>query len=112
VIKALDHTEIPGVDGIGTLMAMWNPNRARTFFTYGGFWKANPESPAGLSVNPLFGRSTNQEMHNGSENITLQPDDWIFLRPNQSEFVFLQFGDIAVYDKGEIVDSWPILGQS
>ncbi len=112
VIKALEHTEIPGVDGIGKLMAVWNPNRARTFFTYGGFWKANPESPAGLSVNPLFGRSTNQEMLNGSSNINLQPDDWIFLRPNQSEFVFLQFGDIAVYDKGEIVDSWPVLGSS
>jgi D-serine deaminase-like pyridoxal phosphate-dependent protein len=112
VLKALDHTEIPGVDGIGTLMAIWNPNRAKTFFTYGGFWKASPESPAGLSLNPLFGRSTNQEMHNGSENITLQPDDWIFLRPNQSEFVFLQFGDIAVYDKGEIVDSWPVFGPS
>ncbi len=112
VIKALDHTEIPGVDGIGELMAMWNPNRARTFFTYGGFWKANPESPRGLSLNPLFGRSTNQEMHNGSADINLQPDDWIFLRPTQSEFVFLQFGDIAVYDKGEIVDSWPVLGQS
>jgi D-serine deaminase-like pyridoxal phosphate-dependent protein len=112
VIKALDHTEIPGFDSVGKLMAMWNPNRAKTFFTYGGYWKANPESPAGLSVNPLFGRSTNQEMHNGSSNINLQPDDWIFLRPNQSEFVFLQFGDIAVYDKGEIVDSWPVFGPS
>lgn len=112
VLKAMDHTEIPGVDGIGKLMAMWNPNRARAFFTYGGYWKANPESPEGLSVNPLFGRSTNQEMHNGSENISLQPDDWIFLRPNQSEFVFLQFGDIAVYDQGEIVDSWPVFGSS
>lgn len=112
VLKTLDHTEIPGVDGIGKLMAMWNPNRAKAFFTYGGFWKANPESPAGLSVNPLFGRSTNQEMHNGSANINLQPDDWIFLRPNQSEFVFLQFGDIAVYDKGEIVDSWPVFSHS
>ena len=112
VIKSEDHTEIPGVDGVGKLMAMWNPNREKAFFTYGGFWKANPESPQGLSVNPLFGRSTNQEMHNGSRNIHLKPDDWIFLRPNQSEFVFLQFGDIAVYDKGEIVDSWPILSQS
>ena len=112
VIKALDHPQIAGVDGIGKLMAMWNPNRAKTFFTYGGFWKATPESPAGLTLNPLFGRSTNQEMYNGSEAINLQADDWVFLRPNQSEFVFLQFGDIAVYDEGEIVDTWPVFNQS
>lgn len=112
VIKALDRSEIAGVDGIGKLMAMWNPNRAKTFFTYGGFWKATPESPAGLTLNPLFGRSTNQEMYNGSQAINLQADDWVFLRPNQSEFVFLQFGDIAVYDEGEIVDSWPVFSQT
>ena len=112
VLKAVDRTEIPGVDGIGKLMAMWNPNRARTFFTYGGYWKATPESPAGLSINPLWGRSTNQEMLNGSASIKLQADDWVFLRPNQSEFVFLQFGDIAVYSEGEIVDQWPVFTQS
>ena len=35
-------------------------------------------------------------------------DDWMFLRPTQSEFVFLQFGDIAVLDGQEIVDHWPV----
>ena len=91
---------------------MWNPNRRRTFFTYGGYWKAKPESPAGLSFNPVFGRSTNQEMLNGSAKINLQPDDWIFLRPTQSEFVFLQFGNIAVYDGGQIVDHWPVFSEA
>lgn len=112
VLKSLAQTEIAGVPGIGKLMAMWNPNRAKAFFTYGGFWKADPESPQGLSINPIFGRSTNQEMLNGSKSIELEADDWVFLRPNQSEFVFLQFGDIAVYDNGEIVDSWPVFGQT
>jgi D-serine deaminase-like pyridoxal phosphate-dependent protein len=107
VLKTLDQTELPGVPGLGKLMAMWNPNRAKTFFTYGGYWKAQPESPQGLSFNPVFGRSSNQEMLNGSKRITLQSDDWMFLRPTQSEFVFLQFGDIAVYDQGEITDLWP-----
>ena len=41
-------------------------------------------------------------------SVDLQVDDWIFLRPTQSEFVFLQFGDIAVYDRGRIVDNWPV----
>ncbi|MAZ87297.1 MAG: alanine racemase [Cellvibrionaceae bacterium] len=110
VLKALDSTQLPGDFGVGKLMGLWNPNRRRTFFGYGGYWKAKPHSPVGLSYNPLFGRSTNQEMYNGSNSVPLQPDDWMFLRPTQSEFVFLQFGDIAVFDseKSEIVDFWPV----
>jgi len=110
VLKRLDTLEIPGIN-LGGLQALWNRNRARTFFTYGGYWKAKPESPPGLSTNPLFGHSTNQEMLNGSRNINLQPDDWVFLRPTQSEFVFLQFGDIAVYDEGAIVARWPVFSE-
>tara|TARA_B110000503_G_scaffold18803_1_gene27865 strand:+ start:14400 stop:15683 length:1284 start_codon:yes stop_codon:yes gene_type:complete len=111
VLKALDTLEIPGID-LGCLQSAWDPNRARTFFTYGGYWKAKPESPQGLNNNGLFGRSTNQEMLNGSRSISLQPDDWVFLRPTQSEFVFLQFGDIAVYDGGKIVDYWPVFSET
>ncbi len=110
VLKRLDNLEIPGID-VGGLQSWWNPNRARTFFTYGGFWKAKPESPPGLSTNPLFGHSSNQEMLNGSRNINLQPDDWVFLRPTQSEFVFLQFGDIAVYENGSISQHWPVFSE-
>jgi D-serine deaminase-like pyridoxal phosphate-dependent protein len=111
VLKSLDTLQIPGID-LGGLQSAWDPNRARTFFTYGGYWKAQPESPPGLSTNSLYGRSTNQEMLNGSRNVTLRPDDWVFLRPTQSEFVFLQFGDIAVYDGGRIVDNWPVFTQT
>lgn len=110
VLKSLDTLEIPGID-LGVVQSLWDPNRARTFFTYGGYWKARPESPDGLANNSLFGRSTNQEMLNGSRNINLQPDDWVFLRPNQSEFVFLQFGDIAVYEEGAIVARWPVFSE-
>ncbi len=110
VLKRLDTLEIPGIN-VGDLQSLWNPNRARTFFTYGGFWKATPESPKGMSTNPVFGHSTNQEMLNGSKNINLQPDDWVFLRPNQSEFVFLQFGDIAVYEGGVIKQRWPVFSE-
>lgn len=112
VLKTMAQSRLPGFDSLAKLMSWWNPNRQQAFFTYGGYWKAKPESPKGLSTNPLFGRSTNQEMLNGSKRVSLQQDDWVFLRPTQSEFVFLQFGDLAVYDQGEIVDSWPVMKQS
>jgi D-serine deaminase-like pyridoxal phosphate-dependent protein len=108
VIKALDATEVPGLEPLSGVMAWINPNRRKAFFIYGGYWKAIPESPAGLSINPIYGHSTNQEMLNGSKSIDLRPDDWVFLRPTQSEQVFLQFGDIAVYDGSQITAEWPI----
>lgn len=111
VLKAMESVQIPGID-LGPLQAAWNPNRARAIFTYGGYWMAKPESPQGLLYNSLYGRSTNQEMLNHSRSVTLRPDDWVFLRPTQSEFVFLQFGDIAVYDGGQVVDFWPVFTQT
>ncbi|MBD2858021.1 DSD1 family PLP-dependent enzyme [Spongiibacter sp. KMU-158] len=111
VLKALDSTEVPGLEGASGAIAAWDVNTERTFFTYGGYWKARPESPAGLQNNGLYGRSTNQEMLNGSRNVKLAQGDFVFLRPSQSEFVFLQFGDIAVFDGRQISETWPVFQQ-
>ncbi len=111
VIKALDRTDVPGLENLSGLFSLLNPNTQRSFFTYGGYWKANPESPPGLSNNALYGRSSNQEMLNGSSKVKLKRDDFVFLRPTQSEFVFLQFGDIAVFDGRHISSLWPVFRQ-
>lgn len=111
VLKALDKTEVPGLENLSSLQTLLNPNTERSFFTYGGYWKANPESPPGLSTNALYGRSTNQEMLNGSRSVKLRENDFVFLRPTQSEFVFLQFGDIAVFDGHHISSLWPVFQQ-
>ena len=109
VLKTLPKTEIPGVAGLGELMAWWNPNFKRSLFTYGGYWKAKPVSPEGLRYNPLYGRSSNQEMLNVSNSVQLKMNDWVFLRPTQSEAVFLQLGAIAVYENNQISETWPVL---
>lgn len=111
VLKALDKTQLPGAESLSSLFKALDPNTAKTFFTYGGKWLADPISPPGLQRNSLYGSSTNQEMLNGSIDTVLGVGDHVFLRPRQSEFVFLQFGDIAVYDGEHIVDSWPIFQQ-
>lgn len=111
VIKSLPSARVPGIESLAAVQRWFNPNSAKAFFIYGGYWKARPESPAGLANNSLYGRSTNQEMLMGSNSIDLQPDDWVFLRPTQSEHVFLQFGDIAVYDQGGITEQWPVFTQ-
>jgi D-serine deaminase-like pyridoxal phosphate-dependent protein len=109
VLKVLEQTEIPGVSSLGKIMAVWNQNWKKTFFAYGGYWKANPISPKGLTLNPVYGRSSNQEMYNGSTSVQLQQDDYIFLRPTQSEAVLLQFGDILVFENGRLSDRWPVM---
>jgi D-serine deaminase-like pyridoxal phosphate-dependent protein len=111
VLKSLDRTEIAGIESLTGLFRAWDPNTARAFFLYGGYWLADPVSPPGLQRNTIWGHSTNQDLYNGSENVELAVGDHVFLRPQQSEFVFLQFGDIAVYDGGRIVDAWPVFKQ-
>ncbi len=109
VLKASDDKQLPGVEALSTAMHWWDRNTTRGFFIHGGHWLAHPASPPGLQYSKLFGRSSNQELLTGSANIALNPDDTIFLRPDQSEALFLQFGDIAVFDGGEIAETWPTL---
>lgn len=112
VLKATKGVQIAGLGAANDLWSAWDPNRAQSFFTYGGYWKARPVSPLGLIDNPVFGHSTNQEMLNGAKGIELEVDDFVFMRPTQSEFVMLQFGDLAIVRDGKIVDAWPVLDQS
>ena len=111
VLKAQAAARLPGLDWLSTILDWWNPNLARTFFLYGGYWMARPVAPAGLHNNGLFGRSSNQEMLNGSARVELGVDDYVFLRPTQSEAVMLQFGDLVVVRGGTIVDHWPVFRQ-
>jgi D-serine deaminase-like pyridoxal phosphate-dependent protein len=46
-------------------------------------------------------------MLNGSARVDLHENDYVFLRPDQSEAVFLQFGDLLVYENGAITERWP-----
>lgn len=107
VLKALDRFRIPSLEGASGLMSFFDPNAERAFFIWGGHWLAKPVSPPGLEFNGLYGRSSNQELLTGSRKVKLKPDDWVFFRPTQSEAVFLEFGDLAVYDGGEISQRWP-----
>lgn len=112
VIKAIAQTRLPGLEFAAEGQRIWDPNTSRTIFTYGGNWLADPVDPPGLSYNKTFGRSSNQEMLTGGHNLAIEPDDFVFFRPHQSEAVFLQFGDIAVYEDGRITERWPVFEAS
>ena len=107
VIKTVEPLEIPGLEALDRVFPFMDANAERGFFVYGGHWLAEPESPPGLEYNGLYGRSSNQELLTGSRRVPLRPDDYVFLRPTQSEAVLLQFGDLLVYDDGVIAERWP-----
>lgn len=106
VIKS-GRMELPGNEWLTGPLTFMDANAARAFFIYGGHWLATPVSPPGLQYSDLYGRSSNQEMLTGSTSVALKPDDHVFFRPNQSEAVFLQFGDIVLFDGQTIAGSWP-----
>lgn len=108
VLKSTGTVKIPALDGKSALFSWWDPNQRETYFIYGGNWMAELESPSGLQFNGLYGRSSNQEMVNGSSAVGLGVDDQVFLRPTQSESVLLQFGDLLAVRDGRIVETWPV----
>ncbi len=109
VLKTGDGLRLPELDGLSRTLRWWDPNHTRSFFVYGGYWKARPESPPGLRVNSLYGRSSNQELLTASAQTELAINDQVFLRPTQSEGVMLEFGDLLVLRGGRLVDRWPVL---
>lgn len=109
VLKHRQGTWLPGGERLTGFIKAWNPNREQSFYLYGGKWMASYASPKGLIDNSIIGFSTNQQIVNGSRLVNLKVDDFVFLRPHQSEFVMLQFGKIRTIREGEITDNeWPV----
>nr|BFF36121.1 DSD1 family PLP-dependent enzyme [Tenacibaculum mesophilum] len=106
VLKTFSNTTLPGLEKVKQIFSK------KSAFIYGGFWKADYYYPVGVKQNNLFGSSTNQTMINVSKNIPLQVDHFVFLRPHQSEFVFLQFGEILPIRNGKIQQPWQLLNNS
>jgi len=108
VLKRLTHTRLPELEWASSLIESWDPNRAQTYFLYGGNWLAHFESPPGLTpIGPYT--SSNQQGVSASASVSIDVDDFVFLRPMQSEAVLLQFGDLLVLRGETVVDRWPVL---
>ncbi len=102
VLKRSRGVRIPFVEKL--------PSRGRdSLFIYGGKWMASPHSPGGLRENATYGTSSNQQMLTVPSSSTIAVDDYVFLRPTQSEAVLLQFGDLLVTRDERIVGCWPVL---
>lgn len=109
VLKKLIGTTIPGIEKFRGLLNILDRKNAQSYFIYGGFWKADYVFPEKLKDNKLYGLSTNQSMVNAPQSSSLEVDDFVFLRPHQSEHVFLQFGKLVILRDRTIIDQWDIM---
>jgi D-serine deaminase-like pyridoxal phosphate-dependent protein len=108
VLKRLQGGNLPTLEALGPLLRGWDSNQAQMYFGYSGNWLAENESPPGLSPNFAY-TSSNQQGYNASSKVDIDVDDFIFLRPTQSEAVLLQFGDLVMFRGDRIEARWPVL---
>jgi D-serine deaminase-like pyridoxal phosphate-dependent protein len=107
VLKRLDGVQLPFLERASTVTGAGRD----ALFIYGGRWMAKPAWPPGLRGNHLYGESSNQQMLTVPKATTADVDDYVFLRPTQSEAVLLQLGPLAAVDTEGRVERWPTLGQ-
>ena len=95
VLKKLTHTQIPELSLLNRLY-----RNQLALFVYGGYWMAEYAYPAGAKPNALYGRSSNQELINLPQSTEIAVDDFVFLRPTQSEAMISQFEQVWLYHDG------------
>ena len=100
VLKVLPFTQLPGLEVLDKL-----PHSSKALFVYGGYWMAHYVYPRGIHPHALYGRSTNQEMVNVPKNTEIAVDDFVFLRPTQSEAIIPQFHKLYCY-KNRDFEAW------
>jgi D-serine deaminase-like pyridoxal phosphate-dependent protein len=101
VLKRQSGVRVPFVEKL--------PSRGRdTLFIYGGKWMARPCYPETLQEHASYGVSSNQQMLTVPRDVDVEVDDYVFLRPTQSEAVFLQFGDLCIVRTDRHVGNWPV----
>lgn len=110
ILKQYDSMKLPVMQELADIWSSWDPNRQKLYYIYGGYWKAKFVSPPGVP-DPLF-NSTNQAPVSTSNAVDLGVDDYMFLRPTQSEHVMLQFGDLLIINEGHISDQWPVFQET
>lgn len=92
VLKVLPYTQLPAMSVLDKL-----PSKSKALFIYGGYWLATYVYPKQCHPHILYGRSSNQELVNVPKDCEIQVDDFVFLRPTQSEAIIPQFSVLKLY---------------
>lgn len=107
-VLKITQPQIPMAEGLSSVMRKIGLMPKQNCFIYGGNWLAQPHYPLGAKRSDILGHSSNQEMYQYNGDQSLSVDDFFYFRPSQSEAAFLQFGKLALYQDGKIIDYWSI----
>lgn len=99
VLKVLDSVEMPSMPWFNQIKLL---SHQQAVFIYGGYWMGKYVYPPGAHPHLLYGRSTNQELVCISKDYPISVDDYIFLRPSQSESIIPQFSYCYIYQYDEL----------
>ena len=97
VLKVLPRTELPQLEWL----SRWAKSQA--VFIYGGYWRGNYVYPQGSQPHGLYGRSSNQELVQIPQTSSIEVDDYVFLRPAQSEMIISQFAQLWWYQADRLM---------
>ncbi|MCL6235433.1 alanine racemase [Acinetobacter sp. ANC 5579] len=97
VLKVLPRTELPQLEWL----SRWAKYQA--VFIYGGYWRGDYVYPQGSQPHALYGRSSNQELVQIPQTSSINVDDYIFLRPTQSEMIIPQFAQLWLYQSDQFM---------
>ncbi|WP_180024397.1 alanine racemase [Acinetobacter sp. YH1901134] len=97
VLKVLPRIELPQLEWL----SRWAKYQA--VFIYGGYWRGDYVYPQGSQPHALYGRSSNQELVQIPQTSSIDVDDYIFLRPTQSEMIIPQFAQLWLYQADQFM---------
>ncbi|MDR6629269.1 D-serine deaminase-like pyridoxal phosphate-dependent protein [Acinetobacter lwoffii] len=98
ILKVLPYSQIPGLELLNHL-----PHQYKAVFIYGGYWRADYIYPEKSRPHVLYGRSSNQEMLQVPIQCDIHVDDYVFIRPTQSEAIIPQFAQLYAYTEGKFL---------
>jgi len=100
ILKVLPCSQLPGLELLNHL-----PHKYKAVFVYSGYWQANYIYPEKSKLHSWYGRSSNQEMLLLPKSCDIERDEYVFLRPTQSEAVIPQFAQLYAYTQGKF-EAW------
>lgn len=103
---------LPGFGSTRFMQKLVEAGARNAAYIHGGNWLADPVHPPGLDYSRLVGRSSNQEILVSRGDIAAEIDDFVFMRPRQSEAVLLQFGPLVVISGGDVTGTWDVFAPS
>lgn len=108
ILKMVNKPTLPMAPTLSAILRTIGALPKTACFIYGGNWLAQPYFPANAKRANILGHSSNQEMFELANADDTCMDDFFYFRPSQSEAVFLQFGELALFEQDKITQWWPV----